>query len=361
MVIRNYLSFIKKHKIIFLILMISQIFSLISIYFVFGIFQNNLYELSANLDTKSLAASLEGCDIQPSQLKEIIVEVVDEYNYDIDYMYVGGTSKDGKWNYLDRAQYKEGKLGYSDSVRENVKNDTEGTFATSEQYQKAEKVVVINPEDKKKIGEEITFNGEGYKVIGINGVSDKGEVEIPFTAFPKDCQWSKLSFGMKMLPTRAEYEQFSEMMREIGAKPEEFYIQNNADLKREYSMIVVSILLALLAGGNMYIIFRYIFRRRRKELAIYMICGCNKTRARRMFFGEIIINMLIVIAIGILSFRFLVYPLMLNWFSYLSVIYGIKQYLIIAVIFLGITLGIGYFLSRSMSKQKIIEIRKGEL
>ena len=98
-----------------------------------------------------------------------------------------------------------------------------------------------------------------------------------------------------MLPTRAEYEQFSEMMREIGATPEEFYIQNNADLKREYSMIVVSILLALLAGGNMYIIFRYIFRRRRNELAIYMICGCNKTRARRMFFGEIIINMLIVL------------------------------------------------------------------
>lgn len=56
----------------------------------------------------------------------------------------------------------------------------------------------------------------------------------------------------------------------------DFYIQNNADRKKEYSMIGISVLLALLAGGNMYMIYRYIFRKRRIQLAVYSLCGCSK-------------------------------------------------------------------------------------
>jgi hypothetical protein len=123
-------------------------------------------------------------------------------------------------------------------------------------------------------------------------------------------------------------------------------------------MIGVSVLLALLAGGNMYMVYRYIFRTRRKKLAIYSLCGCSKIRARRMFFGEILLNMLLVLGAGTLIFRFLVYPFMLNWFQYMSVIYGIKEYGIICVIFLLITLSMGYLLSRSMAKQSIVELRK---
>jgi len=36
----------------------------------------------------------------------------------IDYFYVEAESKDGKKSFLDRAQYKNGKYGYSDSVYE---------------------------------------------------------------------------------------------------------------------------------------------------------------------------------------------------------------------------------------------------
>lgn len=123
-------------------------------------------------------------------------------------------------------------------------------------------------------------------------------------------------------------------------------------------MIVVSVLLALLAGGNMYMIYRYIFRKRRKKLAVYVLCGCSKTRARRMFFCEILLNILLVIVVGTLFFRFLVYPFMLSWFEYMSMVYGMKEYVIICIIFLAVTLSIGCILSKNMSKRSVIELRK---
>ena len=100
-------------------------------------------------------------------------------------------------------------------------------------------------------------------------------------------------------------------------------------------MIGISVLLALLAGGNMYMIYRYIFRKEEIQLAVYSLCGCSKKEPPgRMFFAEILLNMVIVLVVGVLTFRFLVYPLAKNWFAYLFMIYGIREYVMICAIFI---------------------------
>ena len=38
-----------------------------------------------------------------------------------EYFYVSAISRDGQTNYLDRAQFKDGEYGYSESIYENVK------------------------------------------------------------------------------------------------------------------------------------------------------------------------------------------------------------------------------------------------
>ena len=358
MLVKNWISFLKKQKGLFTILMISQIFSLVCIYFVFGIFQNNIYELVDNEDTRSLNASLKGCKIQPSQLKDVMIRLVDENGFSIANCYIRAESTDKKWDYMDRCQYKDGEFSYSSIAWENMKTGMEGSMPDSEQYEDAEKVVVLGEGREEKIGDTLILEGERYQVIGINVMESDTELEIPFTAFPENCKWMDFHVMLEQLPTRTQYELFCNEMEEIGAKLDEFYIRNNADLKRGYSMIGVSIVLALLAGGNMYMVYRYIFHRRRRELVIYALCGCSKVRARRMFFGEIFLNMILVITIGTLLFRLFVYPPMQNWFRYLPVIYGIKEYLIIPAIFLVVILSIGYCLSRNMSKQSIVELRK---
>ena len=59
MVFKNVTDLMKRHTALFVILLISQIFTLLSIFFVFGVFQNNLYELCDNHDSKSLEATID--------------------------------------------------------------------------------------------------------------------------------------------------------------------------------------------------------------------------------------------------------------------------------------------------------------
>lgn len=359
MIIRNWIEFMKKHTALFIILLISQIFSLVCIFFVFGVFQNNLYELVDNSDTKSLEASLEKSDIDADKINHIFRTMVEE-GISFDYCYVGATSRDGKIEYLDRAQFKDGKYGYSETVFESMKYGMTGLYYGNEDYINKNKVVVTNPEIEEGIGGSLTLDGETYQIVGVNTINDAGELEIPFTSFPKNCVWDRLSFGLSQLPTREEYETFHDLLTSYGCETNEFYVANNQDLRQEYSMLVVSAVLALLAGGNMYMIYSYIFRKRRKKISVFILCGCSKKQARFLFFSEIVCNMICVVIVATAVFRILLYPVMLSWFRYAARLYGIKEYSVIISIFLFVTLFLGYLLSYSITRKSVLEFRRGD-
>lgn len=185
MVLQNWVSFLKKQKGLFAILMVSQIVSLVCILFVFGVFQNNLYELSANVDTKFLNASFRKSTVTREQLTKVIKTLTDDYDFSIDYIYIDASVKGSDMSYQDRVQYKDGVFSYSDRVLENVKGSLDGEMAQPVHYKKAEKVVVISPNIKKDIGQTIALDGENYQIIGINNVNGDGEMEMPYLSFPK--------------------------------------------------------------------------------------------------------------------------------------------------------------------------------
>lgn len=359
MIIKNWLEFMRKHTMLFVILIISQIFSLVCIFFVFGVFQNNLYELADSPDTRSLDASMKKSKADVDKVNQIFRSMVEE-GISFEYFYVSAISRDGQTNYLDRAQFKDGEYGYSESIYENVKYGMKGFYYDNEDYVNKNKVVVTNDELRKSIGDTITLDGESYKVVGVNEINDEGEVEIPFTAFPADCKWESMIFGLSSLPTRDEYEKFCDIVTACGCEPGEFYVANNQDLRQEYSMLVVSALLALLAGGNMYMVYSYIFRKRRRKLSVFTLCGCSKGKARFLFFSEIVCNMICVVIVATAIFRFLIYPAMLSWFRYVDRLYGIREYSVIIGIFLFITLFLGYLLSWSITRRSILEFRRGD-
>ena len=113
MVLQNWISFLKKQKGLFAILMVSQIVSLVCILFVFGVFQNNLYELSANVDTKFLNASFRKSTVTREQLTKVIKTLTDDYDFSIDYIYIDASVKGSDISYQDRVQYKDGVFSYS--------------------------------------------------------------------------------------------------------------------------------------------------------------------------------------------------------------------------------------------------------
>ena len=261
---------------------------------------------------------------------------------------------------LDDAElyvYVDGKPVVSKSKDEDKKIEAE----SKEKQRKTQKPPFKFHMIGLNVGDTIVLGEETFDIIGKDDINDPGEYEIPFTAFPKNCVWIRLNFGLAQLPTRAQYETFRDLLLSYGCKPAEFYVSNNADLRQEYSMLVVSALLAILAGVNMYMIYRFIFKKRRKKLAVFLLCGCSKKRARMLFFTEILCNMLCVVIVATGLFRFVVFPQMLTWFKYVDRIYGIKEYGTIIGIFLFVVLLIGYALSFSITRKSILDFKRGEL
>ena len=124
-----------------------------------------------------------------------------------------------KKSFLDRAQYKNGKYGYSDSVYENMKYGLQEAIMKIKTTEIKNKVVVINGEDKKDVGDTIVLGEETFDIIGKDDINDPGEYEIPFTVFSKNCVWIRLNFWLAQLPTRAQYETFRDLLLSYGCKP----------------------------------------------------------------------------------------------------------------------------------------------
>ena len=75
----------------------------------FGVFQNNLYELSANVDTKFLNASFRKSTVTKGTVdKGDKKRWTDDYDFSIDYIYIDASVKGSDMSYQDRVQYKDG-------------------------------------------------------------------------------------------------------------------------------------------------------------------------------------------------------------------------------------------------------------
>lgn len=359
LIIKNWLDFIKNHTFLFVIMFLAQLVSILCIYFVYGVFQNNMYVLmEGDSEFRTMRASFDDKS-EEVPVQKLIQKMSDEWGFEFDLIYLSAKGeKDTVFE--DRIQYKDGKIEYSDTVKKNVEGEITGNFASTEQYAKGEKVVVANSGSAEELGDFIVLNGEEYKIIGKNDANAEWEYEIPFTAFPKTSIFKDFSIILTDFPTREDYEKFSELMREYGGKVDDFVIANNEDVKKQYSLIVVSILLALLSAGNLYIVYCYIFKQRKNQMVVCRLSGCSRGYARFMFFWEILINTIVSIILGLLLYILCLYPILTNWYEYLYKIYGVKEYILLTSIYFIITILFGWLISNKMSKLTLADFKREE-
>lgn len=358
LVITNWLDFVRNHRFLFLLMMLAQLVSVLCIYFVYGVFQNNLYILlEGEHDNYRLAASFS--DETNLPVKELAQKMTEEWGLDIDFLYL--TAQDAKGNeFQDRFEYADCQYRYSQSVEKNVLGDMEGRFPSADEYASGKKVVVINGEHKGEIGGQIRFAGETYTVIGINRANVSKEYEMPFTAFPASSHVNYLSVSLKNLPTRADYERFADELSGFGAAVEDFAVANHEDVKKQHSLLLISVLLAILSGGNLFLVYCYIFRQRKENLVIFCLHGCTEKKARRMFFVEILFNMAVSVALALLVFLLFLYPVLSTWYEYLYRIYGVREYVMLTGIFVIITLLFGWVIAHKMTRLSLSDFRRGE-
>lgn len=182
---------------------------------------------------------------------------------------------------------------------------------------------------------EFTLFGENYHIVG---VTDGTDIDIPFNSLndnvPICTFWSNCMTFLYDLPVTNQQE---EHLRQYLDKNYSGYLRVK-ELKHTYinasyysMLIAVQVLIILVTVTNIAIIFRYILMKRKRQIAIFKLCGCRSCTA--MFMAEGIVLTVPVFLIGSLVYLLLLRPVFGRMFVFMSAAYTPLNLLLIFFLF----------------------------
>ncbi|MBR1823173.1 MAG: hypothetical protein IJ779_02945 [Ruminococcus sp.] len=224
----------------------------------------------------------------------------------------------------------------------------EGTIS-DEDYASGERIVVVgdelfDPDHGHSINQSkarlltdekyITIEGEKYELRRISGNLD-GRLVVPLTALTRDMKiWVQPYMGLMDISfneplTMSQYNEFSAAAA--------MYLGERATLpKLEFApaeelyyyrtILLISVVIAILAAINMAVLYRYILERRSRDLAVFRLCGCTGGKAVMIYMGEALVLSLPLFAFSEFLWHRLLMPRFAGLFEHFENAYSFKLY-----------------------------------
>ncbi|MDR0920233.1 MAG: ABC transporter permease [Oscillospiraceae bacterium] len=197
-----------------------------------------------------------------------------------------------------------------------------------------DKTIISKTDENGNESDYLTINNVEYKIIGYQKLRD---FIIPFNSMDGDIKLGgSLIMNFDKPMTRTQYEDikyaFESTMGELCSVPlldipesENYYLYN--------TIIIISILIAVLAAINFSALYKYVLTKRTKTLAIFRMCGLKKSRAMTMFLTECMVITIPIFAVSTLIYSNLLLPIFAEKFKYISDAYSLGLYLLIFAIY----------------------------
>ena len=348
-IIKNIKSFIRTEKIIFILILICIIASSFIINFSYGLYQNyhvikeeeesDLYsfEITFNND-------LNGDYASKGVLKNTLMSFSDSLNDSIDmYFVVPYTDEINTDEYGDmiiRFCISNGNIAPCELFKKNMQTYgtlISGEYFSEEQEKNGENVALAFTGDVTETlmneNGTISFQGKEYEIIGTQRMHS---LIVPFESLNSDTPINDLLFNFVKPLTRSQYdeikEKISDAFGELAVIPE-LDIPESENYYLYNTIIIISVLIALLSAINFAVLYKYILSKRTKSLSVFRICGCTRFKALGMFLSECMIITIPVFALTSLCYDKFILPVLAVHFEYIESAYNMKLYLIIFAIY----------------------------
>ena len=382
---KNLVTFFKTERMIFLLIILCVFSSVMVLHFSYGLYQNfHVIRTEAESDLKEIEieiidpervtkAELECCLLSLSEnfndaVKMYIVEpVIEPFHNKADY-----------WGSLCvRFTIQNHTISPCAVFQENLTKFgtlVEGEYFTPEQEASGARVVIVGNDmgDYDSCTDSITLRNDEsgfwvsiqdkkYEVIGVQQMTCTPL--IPFASLDGDTPLEKtvdISFYRSM--TRSQYEElslaFMEQFQDAVVVPS-LDIPESENLYLYNTILIISVAISILAAANFAVLYQYMLEKRRREIAIFQICGCPKFRAFRIFLTECLLIMLPVYLIAAVTFAKLLLPQFRDVFPYMEPSYNANIYAAIFSIYCVTSLVILFALIANQIKGKTLAESKG--
>lgn len=294
MLLKNLKSFITKNTSVFIFFMLAQIVTLLGVFVANNLTEQEVSTQKSYYDNmRTYTVMFSGTDNIEESLAEVLDEcdgiqhiytIFPEYDKVVCGEYYG---KSNKKVYANLGRY----LSDSD-ISSGVKN------------------IVVPPDIlyDYSVGDTYSLNGTDYNIIG-SSVDDS--FHIPFNSIDSKSTIIGVCVTTDTELTATEFEYFSKILTGIFPNSEVYPPEGNYSNQMDYFKMIMFIVILLMCLGifNLSYLYVYILEQRKRQYAVFQICGCTKIRGALIYLAEIIVFSSVAYIVSALAFNTLLFPI----------------------------------------------------
>lgn len=189
-----------------------------------------------------------------------------------------------------------------------------------------------------------------------------GTIDMPFPTIPEETELLMLYIKFISPPSTFEYYRMKQVLEGCfgtGIRivdPEPYHLE---DVSYYSSIVMVSILIAFAASANIALLYHYIFEKRKRTLAIWLMCGCTKMKAFFLFMKEIFLLTAVTFVLSVLCYQTTILHSLQKLFPYIDTVDSVSMYCRSFIIFIGTCMVlIGIVCARSIFSCSIVSNQK---
>lgn len=359
-VLKNIRGFIKEECIVFILFCSNIIVSVAVLHAAYGIYDSvNKSMLENEYGEAELWIDFDEDDPPPKSklmqaLDSISIETRNRLYYAVDGWFaedIGKPEYDQGYRFSFNFRYSGENITCDEEVYKNLKESDSwvgGVYFTPQQYQNGEAVAVVGTPSSYleeldgypylysvATGGFITIHGKKYRCIGKQEMVNTPL--IPFTTAPDNFVIKWICFGTpERVMTRAEYIEITSAIHTQfpDLNLPEYPVPNAEEGMIYRSILIICVLIAIISAFVYAVLYQYIIDRRKRTLDIFRISGLTLHRAGRIYLGECLLLLVLCYGIGLLIFRYVLFPQLSLIYYYMEEAFSRKTYFVLGGIYL---------------------------
>lgn len=355
----NLRNFAKNNKLFFVLFVACQIISFIVLLFSFGAYQNseilknqkikntefimcfgNLVEEIRDKDSGEVHCVGDGAVDQNSvkrflelldknTLESIKIIFYEAYDEDL-YLDTYNDAENKGFEILFRMKYSKENDCFEQAGMPSVSSGA--TLSNKEYVEGSSNITLPMNCLESSLGKQVTIKGKTYTATGIDFI-DEG-ITMSYYNTPDELDGIEyIDFIFNDLATKSAYDDIVKCSREVfGDYAYIPKVETVSDDPPFYnSLMILSILLAILSAVTIMLLYKYILQKRSRVTAILRLCGCSRRKAGRICTAEILLLSTVCAAAAYAIYFGIIVNAVLPYLIYIKYVYSAKN---CAVIFL---------------------------
>lgn len=339
-IFKNLKSFIKNDIIIFLVAFVSLFVSSMVLLFSYGLY-NNFNNEKKEIEVFPETIVGTGTEqLTKSSLIDFLLSIDSEIIDQTDMFYCSAHIEPYNNDLGFRFSLSGKDIVNADSFVKNFNSNLKnsGRYFSDEEMSQGSKVAVIysEPHSKENISEPfITIDNEKYEVIGTTWFSN--EPIIPFTSLKDNVKIDYIDILPKTSVTRNMFYEYYNKSNGI-IEFEQPQINDVSDIALNNNLIMMSVLISIISGVNYASLYKYILLKRKKELAVFRLCGCSLMRVIVIYLAECFFITTSVYIFSGLFFDIYLKKVISEVLENINEMYSMKIYILIYIIYITVSI-----------------------